>query len=422
MRIWILNHYASPPDRPIGTRHYDLGTRLAARGHDITIFASSFGHRMRQGDRLNPGESWRADMVGGVRFVWVRTTEYEGNGAGRLRNMLSYCHRTPEAARGMMQPDVIVGSSVHPFAALTAYSLARKLGCAFVFEVRDLWPQTLVDMGVLSNWHPLTLVLRAVERFLYRQADRVISLLPLAHQYIESHGGRPGTVVWIPNGVDLNRFPMEDDSTRNTLDSFTLLYLGSHGKANALDTILQAGEHLKQRDPKGQVRFVLVGEGPEKPRLLAEASRLGLQNLQFQPGVAKAHIAPVLRQADACVVSTNEIGVYRFGISFNKLFDYLAAAKPILFAGSVPANPVEESGAGIIVPAGNAAALAEAALQLAHMVPAERRAMGLRGRAYVEESFDWDQLAPRFLDCLIAACDTHRMGRRDHMRSTGSPA
>lgn len=414
MNICIFNHYASPPDRPVGTRHYDFGRRLVQRGHVVTIFAAGFNHWTRREDRLRVGEFLREELFDGVTFIWVRTFPYQDNSVGRFGNMVSYSWNVLRASRGMERPDVVVGSSVHPLAGLAASVLAKRWGIPFVFEVRDLWPQTLVDMGVLSPYHPLTVFLRALQWFLYRRAERIITLLPLSQNYIAKHGGKDKAIAWIPNGVDLNRFPVvEREELACDPVGFTVMYLGAHGKANALDVVVNAAERLQKTLSTDGVRIVFVGNGPEKVRLVSEAQRLGLMNVEFRPTVPKEQVALTLREADALVASTNEIGVYRFGISFNKLFDYMAASRPILFAGQIPCNPVEESGAGFVIPPNDPVTMAETILRLSRMSSEERQTMGQKGRAYVERNHNIDSLAEHFLDCLAEAVQVYetRIGR-----------
>lgn len=188
MKIWILNHYASAPDRPTGTRHYEFGRALAAQGHEVTIFASGFSHFSRQEERLSRTGLMRVENIDGIRFVWVRTISYKRNDYRRALNMLSYSMVVPLAQRRLSRPDVIVGSSVHLGAAAAACLISYARRVPFVFEVRDLWPQTLIDMGALREHGLVARVLRGAELFLYRRARLVISLLPGAADYIVGRG------------------------------------------------------------------------------------------------------------------------------------------------------------------------------------------------------------------------------------------
>ena len=413
MDIWILNHYASPPDRPVATRHYDLARRWVDQGHQVTIFASGFNHWTREYDRLSPGEMWRQDDVEGVQFIWVRTPPYRKNDFGRLRNMLSYSWNVLHVSRGFASPDVVVGSSVHPFAGLAGYLLARRYATPFVFEVRDLWPQTLVDMGILSAHHPLVLFLRFLETFLYRRADRIITLLPTGKEYIASRSRNLDNIDWIPNGVDSEPFLRAETSRAACIEPrFIAMYLGAHGEANGLHVLVEAAAHVQRMRPDSNIGFVFVGEGPEKPHLRELARRLSLDNVEFRDGVPRDQVAATLAQTSVLIFHLMTLDVFRYGISSNKLFSYLASAKPIVFACDASFNPVEASGAGLTVPPEDPEALAKAVLQLYDSDEASRGAMGQCGRAYVERYHDLDNLAAAFLGSLQHAAESYDIKRQ----------
>ena len=405
MNIWIFNHYAHPPDLPGGTRHYDLGRELVRQGHQVTIFATSFHHYLHRETRLKPGEKWKIEVVDGIKFVWLRTPPYQRNDWRRVRNMVAFMLRAWWLGRSLLKlvpdlgrPDVVIGSSPHLITPLAAYWVARRYRAPFVMEIRDLWPQTIIDMGELSANHPITKALQALEKFLYRHAAKIITLLPLADKYITACGIPREKIVWIPNGVDLSRF----EGLEPYVDSrkgFSVLYLGAHGKANALDTVIQAAKILQDRG-YCEIRFILVGDGPEKPRLMALTEELSLRNVEFRDPVPKTEIPRVLGEADAFVVQLGGAEVYRWGISSNKLFDFMAAGKPIFSSAEAPLNPVKEARCGFTVPPRNPEALAEAVIKLYQMPPEERAEMGKRGREYVEKHHDIRKLAVRLEEVL----------------------
>jgi len=403
--LWFLNHYAAKPDVPGGTRHFDLGRELVKRGYDVTILASSFHHMEHRQAHLAKGETWKVEEVEGMKFVWLRTFPYQGNDWRRAVNMLSYMtlsylvgRRLPRLDERLSPPDVVIGSSVHLLAVLAAYFLARYFRAHFVMEVRDLWPRTLIDMGAFSERHVLVRLLASLEKFLYRRAERIIVLLPKAGDYIAGLGIDAGKVHWIPNGVDLAQFSVLKECV-STNDPFTVMYVGAHGRANGLDVVLDAAGEVQRRGYEN-VRFVLVGEGPEKPRLRAYSRELGLLNTEFREPVAKANIAMVLAESSALVLVLEDVAVFKYGISSNKLFDYLASGKPVLFACCTSNNVVDEAQCGLSVPPEDAQALADAVIRLYEMTPGERKAMGERGRQYVEQYHDWAVLADRFQWCV----------------------
>jgi glycosyltransferase involved in cell wall biosynthesis len=393
--LWIFNHYAVTPDLPGGTRHFDFGKELVKRGYEVTIFASGFQHGSMRYVRGSFKKDFIVEELDGVRFVWIKTSPYSGNNWKRVINMLSYSVRAYNVARklNIEKPDIIIGSSVHLFAVFTAYLLSKKYKTPFIMEVRDLWPQTLIDMG-MPKWHPFVIVLGVLERLLYKRANKIITLLPKAHEYIEELGIPKNKIVWIPNGVDLERFNFsKDDSLKCDKSSFIITYTGAIGKANNLDILVKAADILKTDYPK--IKFLVVGEGPEKERLVRIVREKNLNNIQFNALVPKNEVSKILYKSDALILLLRNSPLYKYGISLNKLFDYLASGKPIIFSSNSINNPVEEAEAGITVPPDNPEKLAEAIIMLYKMSEEERAEMGRNGRSYVEKYYSIPVLADK---------------------------
>lgn len=405
-QVWILNHYAQEPSGAGGTRHFHLAAHLGACGWQGTVVAAST--ELTSGrQRLAKGEALRLEHFAGVPFLWIRTPEYKGNGGGRMLNMLAYTFSSllPWTTRLLPRPDVVIGSSVHPFAAVAGVLLARRFKVPFVFEVRDLWPQTLVDMGRLREGAFLTWALRKLESWLYRRAARIVVLLPRAWEYIVPLGIPRERIVWIPNGVDLSLFPYSKPSAREPSEPFTLMYFGAHGQANGLDNVLQAMKRVQARYGDLRIQLRMIGEGPLKPALMAQAQQLGLNNVSFEPPVPKSQIPALAAEADAFVIAVLDLPkLYRYGISMNKLFDYLAAARPIIIASDAANNPVADARAGLSVRAEKPNELAEAILQIAAMPIEERQRMGRAGREYVEQNHGFQQLAGHLAAVLDEVC------------------
>jgi glycosyltransferase involved in cell wall biosynthesis len=266
-------------------------------------------------------------------------------------------------------------------------------------EARDLWPQTIIDMGELSAHHPITKALQSLERFLYLRAERVITLLPLAHEYITACGIPEEKIIWIPNGVDLSRFEaLKPISAKDK--AFTVMYLGAHGQANALDVLIRAAKVI-QDQRLDEIRFVLIGDGPEKPRLMALAKELGLQNVEFRDPIKKAEVPRFLQGTNALIFNLERVEVFKYGISPNKIFDYMASGSPIIFSVEAPNNPIEEARCGLTVPPRDPKAMAEAVVKLYKMSQEEREVMGKRGREYVERHHDITKLAERLEQVLV---------------------
>ena len=300
------------------------------------------------------------------------------------------------------RPDVIVGSSPHLFAARAALRLARRLGVPFVLEVRDVWPQSLVDVMGVSRWHPLVWIMDRIERELYREADHIVTLLPGIGPRVAERGGNPAAITWVSNGIDLGLVPPVAEP-----EDRADLHLHVRG--------LPRGDQRPGRDggrrrpaPGARplprpLRLVLLGTGPEKPRLEARARAEGLAGLEFLPPVPKLEVYRVLAQADAFWVSSHDTSLWRHGISFNKLYDYMAMARPTVIGMDCPNNPIAEAGCGITVRPGDPAAMAEGMERLLAMGPERAGRWRRRGRAYVEAHFDCASWPRRFAGALRAA-------------------
>lgn len=407
MRIWLVNQYAIPPGQAGPTRHYSFARELILRGHEATVVASSFDHVCRYEAHLRDDEWHRYEVVDEVPFLWLRTPSYRENDLWRVANMLTFAGWLWSAfpARRLPRPDVIVGSVPTLFSAFAASRLAKRLQAAFVLEVRDLWPQVLIDFMNLSSNHPLVRPLRAMESFLYRVSDGIITLLPGSLDYLVDRGASREKTRWLPNGIDLSLVP--SPTLPRARDVFTVMFIGNHGLAYGLDVLLDAAILLKREKAKLPIRFRLIGDGPEKRRLQERAEREGIDTISFEEPVPKREIYSILQEADAFLMMLKDAPVFQRGTSPNKIFDYLASARPIVFCGDDTFNYVAKARAGIPVPAGDARCLSEALIALAESPVEKLAAMGRCGRRYVEDHFSIAKLVVGFEEFLFDAVANH---------------
>ncbi|MDD3101653.1 MAG: glycosyltransferase family 4 protein [Patescibacteria group bacterium] len=390
MKIWILNHYAVTPDMPSGTRHYDFAKELVKRGHEVTIFASSFHFSLRREIKLTKNEKYLIENIDGINFVWIKTFPYQKNDWQRVINMFSYMCRTyclgkkiTKINKNIEQPNIIIGSSVHLLAVLSAYWLTKYYKAKFLMEVRDLWPQTLVDMGNLKENNLIVKTLRILEKFLYKKAKKIITLLPLAKKYITALGIDEKKIVWIPNGVDLTKF--KNISKKETTDEkFKVMYFGAHGLANALNYVLDAARIIQDTGYE-KIKFIFIGDGSEKKNLIKYKNELQLKNTEFRDSLSKDEVYTSLNEADTLIFNLKKTEVFKYGISSNKLFDYMAAVKPIIFSVNAANNPVKEADCGISISPENPQIMADAIVHLCQTSLEEREKMGQNGKEYVEK-------------------------------------
>lgn len=407
--IWYLNHYIPSCRAPKKGRSFYLLNAVARRGYNVAVVGAARHHLADV--ETEQVERFRFQRIESLLFGWARTPAYHGNGLARIVNMLVYSWQLfflrtslpPEYAR----PDVIVVSSVHPFHYPVALLLSWRYGARIVFEVRDIWPLTLHELMAVSKWHPLYLVLASIERLAYRSADAVISLMANGMRHMGPRGLSESRFFYIPNGVDLSYASVDSESSMH--DSrmiqirrdfqFVLMYTGAHGIPNALDQLLDAAEILHCRGIS--VAFVLVGAGGEKSRLEGLAEGKKLRNIFFFDPVPAAQVQSLLRYADACFIGWNRHSIYKYGISANKLFEFMKAAKPIVQCIDSADNPVALSGCGVDVPPQRPDLLAEAIVRLSLLSQQEREAMGSSGYRYVLAQHNYQQLAERFIRACI---------------------
>ena len=373
-----------------GTRHFEMARELVRRGWSVTIAASDFHlhgrvyrRRASASDRTP-----RPEVLEGVKFAWLWAAPYERNDWRRVWNWLSFGRSLSTWSRSNDRPDVVVGSTPHLFAALAAWRAARRQGVPFVLEVRDLWPESLAVGGARRG--PVYWTLHALARFLYRAADRIVVLAPGVRDFLARAGIAPERIVLAPNGVDVAAY---GPSTRQPRASMRLVYAGAHGPANGLEAVLEAAALLRDEP---SVAFDLVGDGPSKPALVESARSRALANVRFHDPISKLEMPGFLAGCDGGLMILKDIPLFAFGVSPNKLFDYWGASLPVVcnVAGDV-AGMVRESEGGIQARDGSGEALAEAIHRLLAMPPAERAAMGKRGRSWVVRERDRPLLTAR---------------------------
>jgi glycosyltransferase involved in cell wall biosynthesis len=320
-------------------------------------------------------------------------------------NMLAFMLRLFRLPVGRLpRPDTIVVSSPSLFPFLPAERLACRFDARLLLEVRDIWPLSLEELTGMPHRHPLLTAMRWVERRAYRTADAIVSVLPNGADHLVANGAREGTITVIPNGVALEptvggaaAVPARVAEIARQ-HAFNLGFVGTLGLANAIDALIAAADRLKDED----IGFLIVGHGPAASELEALAAHL--PNVTFLGAVPKADVPATLGAFDVCYVGYHRSPLYRFGISPNKVFDYMSAARPVVLAAEAANDPVSDGGCGVTVPPDDPAALAEAILRIRAMSAPERERLGSSGRAFVEREHSYASLAGKYAAVLDAAC------------------
>ena len=403
MNIW----YLSAHDQPKGhsSRTYDFARELVKRGHQVTMFTNSYCHWTHV-DILKPHEKWRVDTVDDIRIIWLKTIPYSGNGWLRGLNMLSNVWRSIHVARLLQdKPDVVIGPSVPPGTGWAAAYIAKMKRAAFVFEVRDVWPIRLVYDGGMSKKSPIYMLFRLLEKYLYHKAHKISTAVPFIHEHVADSGSDPKKIQWIPNGIDFNRFLGFEHYKAQEKNTLVVMYIGGVGPKHGVSTIIQAASILQQRG-NTDFNFIIIGNGSKRLDYEREAMQIGLTNIEFRGAVPKSEVPRIQTEADILIASVLDSEAYRFGINFNKLFDYFSSSRPVVLACNAPNDPVAASGAGFSVPPEDPHAMAEALEKIQRLTVLERVEMGKLGRAYVENEFDIRTLAMNMESLLLEAIKT----------------
>jgi glycosyltransferase involved in cell wall biosynthesis len=403
MNILYLNHYAGSPQLGMEYRPYYLAREWVRLGHRVQIIAASYSHVRSKQPR--PGD----ELIDGIHYRWQPVPAYGGNGLGRAWNIFRFLAplwRKADALADEFKPDAVIASSTYPMDIWVARRIARRASAVLVFEVHDLWPLSPIELSGMSPSHPFIRLCRAAESAAYRDADRVVSMLPVVHDYMASRGLDLGRLTIVPNGITLEEWqgtpPLlrEDVAAAITLGRAagrTIVgYAGSMGLPNALDVLLDAAALLRE----APIAIVMVGDGLERARLAQRIADEKLDHVQLLPPIPKAQIPSLLAQLDIAYIGWQRVPIYRFGIAPNKLMDYMMAGCPVLHSVEAGNDPVAESGCGLTVAPQSAPAVADGLQRLAAVPASERRAMGERGRAFVLANHTYPVLAQRFLRAM----------------------
>jgi len=406
--IWYCHPTAGTPERGMAYRPYFLARALCELGVRVHVITAANHHQLFKPVAEGPDPDF--ERIDGIPYVWLPTKPYTGHGVKRILNMLQYAHHIKKHTHTLLErcgkPTHIIVSSPHPLHLNVCLKLKKQFNCKLIFEVRDLWPLSLHELMNVSVYHPFAFYLQWLENRGYQKADQVVSLLPNALSYMQPHGLLPQHFNYIPNGILLSAKPRPILSDiKRQLESlraegkFIVIYTGSHGIANSLDTMIEAMHYLTST----RIHLVMVGDGKEKERLMQKAEVL--PNITFLDPIIKPQIRTLLEHADATIVTFLNRELYRFGMSANKLFDYMAACKPIVIAHPCENNLVTRAKCGVYVKAEQPEQLATKLKELAAMSDEERHNLGLAGLDFIKRNHCYQKLGQDYLQVFDKCYD-----------------
>jgi len=403
MHVAYIHQHFSTKKGATGTRSYEMSRRLIDAGHSVTMICGAYdaaGQTREKSARVSQ------NAIDGIRVLQIN--EPYGNRMGFARRVMAFGRFAATATRVVSQlnVDLVFATSTPLTVGIPGMNGARKLGVPFVFEVRDLWPELAIALGVVKNplikWYT-----RRLERNIYGAAMRIIALAPGIRDGIAKTGYPVERISLVPNCSDLDLFQPDDtaidDDRFGAQDDFRLVFTGAHGLANGLEAVLDAAAELKRRNVKG-VRFVFIGQGRMKFELRARSERMELgDSVSWIDPMPKEDLARVLPRMDAGLMILKNLPSFYYGTSPNKFFDYIAAGLPVLnnYPGWL-AGMIDEHKCGLVVQPDDAKAFADAVVQLRSDRDLCER-MGQAGRKLAEAKFSRDMLGCAFVEVLEGA-------------------
>lgn len=397
--IWIINEYAGSPYHGMEFRHYYLAKELIQLGYHVTIISATHSHLFKH---YPPNHQWfNFEVIDNIQYIWVKVPRYSSSHS--IIRVLKWLWFSFSLfflpIKRMNIPHYIIVSPMATFPVYPAYCIAKKMSAKWIFEVKDIWPLSIIELGKYSTQHPFIVLLKYFERFALKKSHAIVSVLPNYQEYLKDEKIER-TAYYIPNGIhteEINKAETLDITTESSIpkDKFIIGYTGTIGKANALKYLIEAARILKDNK---EIAFVIVGNGDEKDHLMKQSQELS--NVFFLNPISKRQIPNLLKFFDVCYIGLEPSHLFYYGVSPNKLFDYMLAAKPILMAISTKNSIVKQANCGISIQDITSETIANAILKLFSMQKDELEKLGQNGQSFVLKNHTFTVLAQKYHELL----------------------
>lgn len=412
--IWIIDHYSSEPEHGGISRQYDFAVELSRQGYSVLVISSSFSHFHHR--YIHQAPLTISQIASSAHYAYIRTHAYESNGGlDRVRSMFSFVRAVRkhqnELVKRFGKPDVVEGCSIHPLAWVAAEDVARRHQARFVAEVRDLWPEMWLLNREKKPWSPMVLYFGFLEKWAYRKASRIIYSMQHGDRYLVDKLGLPRSkVALIGQPMDCERFDRNAQERAEQVPvqirqfmkgHFTCVFTGYYMAYEGVYVMLEAADILKKQGLP--IRFVFVGSGQEQDGMKRYVVEHGLDNVLIHDRISKEAIPPLLRDADICLAhcSMNDSGQsFKYGVSKNKIIEYLYADACVIYGFEDPEDFVATSGGGIVVKPFDSQAMAKAVAEVYAMPDEKRKLYGTNGKRFIEENHRVQALAGKIAQAL----------------------
>lgn len=358
--VWIINQNAVPPKYGSIVRHHNLAKYMDKEKYNVYIISSSAVHNS-DFNFITDNKIYQISKIDDVNYIHIRTSQYKGNGLKRVINILQFYFNTKRARKKLEKeigkPDIIYASSPVPTAAVVGLNIAKKSKSKCIVEVRDLWPDSIVSFNVAKKNNILVKILYYIEKIMYVKADKLVFTMAGGKEYIQTKKYAKkidlNKIYNINNGVDIAQYEdnskkyfVNEDTELNDSSTFKLLYAGSIRKAYNVKQILELAKKIQDNN-FDKVRVFLFGNGNEKPEMIKYCEDNKIHNVIFRDFVDNKYIPDIMSKCDICLLHGQNVDIFKYGTSQNKMFAYLFSGKPIISSFYNPYELIEKNGCGI---------------------------------------------------------------------------
>jgi len=404
--IVILNHHANAPDLGgAGQRHYDIGKYFSERNNYVTVIASSFNSAKNK--YTTEDDIYKKVFNENFSFVRLKTKPKYTGTLGRFLNYWDYSKKASKYNDFKKKPDVVIASSVHPFAWIAGYNLSKKYGAKYIVEVRDLWPLSMYEDFTGIKRKIVFSFFESLERKYYRLADAIVTTAPFAYEYIVDKYGIDNDIIhYIPHGIDIEEFDKQntdesiqiDKNLNNILENyFCITYTGALSRSEGLHALVESARYLKEFQ---NIKIVIVGAGSEKQLLDDLIKKDDLENVYMAGLQPKDHMAKIMNKSKILFVGLMEREVFKYGISKNKFYEYMAAERPIIFASNVRGSLITQANCGITIEPHNPKLLSDTIKYIHDNYETKGKEYALNGRQFVKDQHTNDIISQKFLNII----------------------
>lgn len=408
--IFMISQYTKQPQYTGDMRYYDWAKHLLSIGHEVYILCSSAVHNSEL-NLIEKNEKYRIVDEGGIKYVYIYTPQYIGNGVSRIRNMIYFYFAVLKTMKSLPHPDLIIARSPSPLSCVAGIKFAKRTHTPIISDIVDLWPESIVTYGFLKAKNPLTLLLYQGEKWIYKNSTQLIFSMPGCYDYIIERGWEKqiprSKVNYINIGVNVNEFDSNaknyqyKDDKLNDDKLFKVTYSGSVRLVNGVHVLCEAGKYIKEWG-YDDICIMIHGAGDQVETLKEYCRNESITQVTLYGRIEKKDIPYVLTHSDLCVLCYQNTPLLRFGGSMNKMFEYFASGRPVITNVKMGHSFIQEYGCGLELNTNDPEKLAEAIVDFYKMDQEKRNEIGNKARN-VALLYDINELAKTMYEVVLKA-------------------